>query len=101
MSGYMRLCFAVKNECDQLDDAIKAMVNIGLSECELYQGHVEPKNLKGKELSDWRETVDLDEIRAHYYRTHPTINPSGLVAVAPAASFHEPHGREVLSAPAP
>src|SRR4029453_11224443 len=24
MSGYMRLCFAVKNECDQLDDAIKA-----------------------------------------------------------------------------
>jgi putative glutathione S-transferase len=30
------------------------------------------------------ETVRMDDIRAHYYRTHPMINPSGLVAVAPA-----------------
>jgi putative glutathione S-transferase len=44
------------------------------------------------------ETVDLDEIRAHYYRTHPSINPSGLMAMAPAASFREPHGRQALSA---
>jgi putative glutathione S-transferase len=54
-----------------------------------------------RDLYQWpgiEETVNLDEIRAHYYRTHPTINPSGLVAVAPAASFREPHGREKLSA---
>jgi putative glutathione S-transferase len=38
-------------------------------------------------------TVDFDEIRAHYYRTHPMINPSGLVAMMPAASFDEPAGR--------
>jgi sugar phosphate isomerase/epimerase len=44
-----------------LDDAIKAMKEIGLGECELWQGHVEPK-LKGKELSKWRETVSLDEM---------------------------------------
>ena len=43
-----------------LDDAIKAMTAIGLGECELWQGHVEPK-LKGKELTTWRETVSLDE----------------------------------------
>jgi glutathionyl-hydroquinone reductase len=42
------------------------------------------------------ETVDFDEIRAHYYRTHPQINPSGLVAVRPAASFDDPPGREGL-----
>jgi putative glutathione S-transferase len=43
-------------------------------------------------------TVDLDEIRAHYYRTHPMINPSGLVAARPAASFDDQHGRENLGA---
>ena len=26
-----------------LDDAIKGMVEVGLGECELYAGHVEPK----------------------------------------------------------
>ncbi len=42
-----------------LDDAIKAMVDIGLSECELWQGHIEPK-MKPAELSNWRKTVSLD-----------------------------------------
>ncbi len=49
-----------------------------------------------RDLYQWpgvAETVDFDEIRAHYYRTHPMINPSGLVAVQPAASFVEPPGR--------
>jgi putative glutathione S-transferase len=46
------------------------------------------------------ETVRLDEIRAHYYRTHPQINPSGLVAVQPDADFDAPAGRDGLAAPA-
>jgi putative glutathione S-transferase len=53
-----------------------------------------------RDLYQWpgiAETVSFDEIRAHYYRTHPMINPSGLVAVQPAASFDEPSGRERLS----
>jgi sugar phosphate isomerase/epimerase len=41
-----------------LDAAIKAMVDIGLSECELWQGHVEPK-MKGADLSNWRKTTPL------------------------------------------
>jgi putative glutathione S-transferase len=52
-----------------------------------------------RDLYQWpgvAETVDFDEIRRHYYLTHPMINPSGLVAVRPAASFDEPHGRESL-----
>ena len=47
-----------------LDDAIKAMTEIGLGECELWQGHAEPKDLKGKDLTKWRETVSLDEFNA-------------------------------------
>ncbi|MBV9606297.1 MAG: glutathione S-transferase C-terminal domain-containing protein [Solirubrobacterales bacterium] len=50
-----------------------------------------------RDLYQWpgvAETVSFDEIRRHYYLTHPMINPSGLVAMAPAASFDEPPGRE-------
>src|SRR6266550_2712139 len=45
-----------------LDDAIKAMVEVGLGECELYAGHVEPK-LHREELRNWRTTVSMDEFR--------------------------------------
>ena len=39
-------------------------------------------------------TVDLEHIKEHYYRSHPRINPSGLVPVGPAIDFASPHGRE-------
>jgi sugar phosphate isomerase/epimerase len=47
-----------------LDDAIKAMAEIGLGECELWQGHAEPQKMKAAELTHWRETVSLDEFKA-------------------------------------
>ena len=43
-----------------------------------------------RDLYQWpgvADTVDFDEIRRHYYLTHPMINPSGLVAVRPAAEL--------------
>src|SRR4029078_4949876 len=53
-----------------VDDAIKAMANIGLSECELWQGHVEPKGgpaARGKEareeLRKWRLSTPLDHFK--------------------------------------
>ena len=52
-----------------------------------------------RDLYQWpgvRETVSFDEIRAHYYRTHGAINPTGLVAVMPAESLEEAPGRERL-----
>ncbi len=52
-----------------------------------------------RDLYQWpgvAETVDFEEIRAHYYLTHPMINPNRLVAVQPTADFGEPHGRETL-----
>ncbi len=41
-------------------------------------------------------TVHFDDIRRHYYGTHPMINPQGLVAVQPALDLDAPHGREAL-----
>jgi len=29
------------------------------------------------------ETVRFDEIREHYYGTHPSINPNGIIALQP------------------
>src|SRR3982751_3494754 len=46
-----------------LDAMIFAMVEVGLSECELWQGHVEPRSKspeKRAELRQWRTTVPLD-----------------------------------------
>ena len=52
-----------------------------------------------RDLYQWpgvAATVDFDEIRAHYYRTHPQINPTGIVAALPASDFGEPHERDRL-----
>ncbi|HZL55017.1 MAG TPA: glutathione S-transferase family protein [Solirubrobacteraceae bacterium] len=38
-------------------------------------------------------TVELDEIKRHYYGTHRSINPSGIVPLGPAIDFEQPHGR--------
>lgn len=38
-------------------------------------------------------TVDLDHIKQHYYRSHPTVNPTGIVPRGPEVDFTEPHGR--------
>lgn len=36
------------------------------------------------ELPGVAATIDLDQIKTHYYRSHPDINPSGIVPVGPA-----------------
>jgi putative glutathione S-transferase len=42
------------------------------------------------------ETVDADQIKAHYYRSHTSLNPKQIVAVGPEIDFAAPHGREGL-----
>jgi glutathionyl-hydroquinone reductase len=52
-----------------------------------------------RDLYQWpgvAATVSFEEIRAHYYRTHPMINPTGIVAVMPALDFDAPPEREGL-----
>jgi putative glutathione S-transferase len=45
------------------------------------------------------ETVRFDEFRAHYYRTHPMINPAGIVALRPDEDWSAPHGRGPAATP--
>jgi len=44
------------------------------------------------------DSVNFSHIKRHYYRTHPTINPTRIVPVGPHMILTEPHGRERLSA---
>ncbi len=43
-----------------------------------------------------RETVNLRHIKEHYYRSHKTINPTGIVPIGPAIDLGAPHGRDRL-----
>ena len=44
------------------------------------------------------ETVDFDQIKAHYYVVQQDLNPSQIVPQGPDASvWTAPHGREALS----
>jgi len=44
------------------------------------------------------ETVNMDHVKEHYYRSHSSINPSGVVPAGPEIDFTEPHGRESIGA---
>lgn len=39
------------------------------------------------------ETVNLQHIKQHYFTSHTSINPQGLVPVGPDLDYAEPHGR--------
>jgi len=42
------------------------------------------------------ETVRIEETKLHYYGSHGTINPTGIVPAGPELDFSRPHGREAL-----
>ena len=44
------------------------------------------------------DTVHMDHIKDHYYRSHGSLNPSGVVPAGPEIDFTEPHGRESIGA---
>ena len=46
------------------------------------------------------ETVDFDHIKRHYYGSHRTINPTGIVPVGPEQDLGLPHHRAALGAAA-
>lgn len=53
-----------------------------------------------QELYQWpgiAETVDFTHIKGHYYASHRTINPTGIVPKGPAQDFNASHDRERLS----
>ncbi|HJQ05828.1 MAG TPA: glutathione S-transferase C-terminal domain-containing protein [Nocardioides sp.] len=76
----------------------------------VYHGHFKCNRQKLSELPNlwgyardlfqtpgFGDTIDFDQIKAHYYRVHHDINPTGIVPKGPdVASWREPHGREEL-----
>jgi sugar phosphate isomerase/epimerase len=57
--GAQTYCFRIL----PLAGMIQAMVEVGLSDCEVYSPHVEPK-LSRDDLRRWRLTVPLDDMKA-------------------------------------
>ena len=43
-----------------------------------------------------RETSNLQHNRHHYYRSHATINPHGIISTGPQFDLDAPHGRDHL-----
>ena len=83
-----------------LDEAIKAMVEIGLSSCELWQGHVEPTRERlAKEgnpreaLRKWRLTVPLDEFKA----VRRKFDQAGIELYAYNLSFRDDFSDEEIA----
>jgi glutathionyl-hydroquinone reductase len=42
------------------------------------------------QMPDVRETVHFDHIKRHYYMSHRSVNPTGIVPVGPAIDFDAP-----------
>jgi putative glutathione S-transferase len=52
-----------------------------------------------RELYQWpgvAETVDFEHIKSHYYASHRTINPTGIVPQGPALDLGRSHDRQRL-----
>jgi putative glutathione S-transferase len=48
------------------------------------------------QLPNVAQTLDFQHIKQHYYASHRTINPTGIVPLGPQQRFDLPHGREHL-----
>lgn len=54
-----------------------------------------------RDLYQWpgvAETVNMRHIKNHYYGSHGTVNPTGIVPAGPDIDFTMPHGRARLAA---
>ncbi|TXG98470.1 MAG: glutathione S-transferase family protein [Nevskiaceae bacterium] len=48
------------------------------------------------QIPGFADTVNLQHIKRHYYESHRTINPTGIVPVGPILNLERPHGRAHL-----
>ncbi len=72
-------------------------VYVGHFKCNLKR-LVDYPNIWGylRELYQWpgvASTVNMNHIKNHYYGSHETINPTGIVPIGPEVDFTAPHGR--------
>ena len=40
-----------------------------------------------------RDTINIDHVKKHYYGSHLSVNPTGIVPMGPIIDFEAPHGR--------
>ena len=76
----------------------------------VYHGHFKCNRNKLSEMANlwgyardlfqtpgFGDTIDFEQIKAHYYLVHTGLNPSGIVPKGPdPAAWQAPHGREAL-----
>lgn len=41
-----------------------------------------------------RDTINVDHVKKHYYGSHLSVNPTGIVPMGPIIDFDAPHGRD-------
>ncbi|XUY26034.1 glutathione S-transferase family protein [Agrobacterium sp. rho-8.1] len=75
-------------------------VYVGHFKCNIRRIHDYP-NLTGYlrdlyQTSGVPETVNLRHIKEHYYRSHKTINPTGIVPIGPELDLDRAHDRQRL-----
>jgi sugar phosphate isomerase/epimerase len=68
-----------------LDEAIAAMSSIGLATCELWQGHVEPRQVEREALRKWRLETPL----SHFEEIAAKFTKAGVPLCAYNYSFHD------------
>ena len=66
-----------------LEACIEGFREVGLGECELWQGHVEPRNLKWTELKNLRLTAPL----SHFHEIREKFDRAGVLLYAYNFSF--------------
>ena len=66
-----------------LDEALAAMKEIGIGECELFMGHVEPKGMRGEELKNWRLTTPM----SYFTDIKKKVNDAGVQLYAYTLNF--------------
>jgi sugar phosphate isomerase/epimerase len=75
-----------------LDGAIDGMKQIGLSECELAMGHVEPKGMSGEDLKNWRINTPL----SYFEDIRKKFDAAGIRLYAYSLNFNDGFSGEEL-----
>src|SRR5271169_1429711 len=68
-----------------LDACIEAFRTVGLGECELFAGHVEPKGVHGEELRKWRLTTPM----SYFHDVREKFENAGVLVYAYNFSFRK------------
>jgi sugar phosphate isomerase/epimerase len=75
-----------------LNAAIDGMKQIGLSECELAMGHVEPKGMSGEDLKNWRIETPL----SYFEDIRKKFDVAGIRLYAYSLNFNDGFSGEEL-----